>query len=129
MTRMLETLRQRIADLLRDLHCRPVCLFCLLVAANAVFLPYANFVHDANLYGVQVLNRVQPGLFDNDLYFRYGSQDKYSAFSLAAAPVVAQLGLPTGFFVLYFLSNALFLFALERFVRSLVKDPIVSTLV
>jgi hypothetical protein len=128
MTRMLETLRQRSANVLRDLYARPVCLFCLLLAANAVFLPYGNFVHDANLYGVQVLNRVDPGRFDNDLYFQYGSQDKFSVFSLAAAPLVAQLGLPAGFFVLYFLGNSLFLFALQRLVRALVKDPIVSTL-
>lgn len=128
MTRFLEELRSRVIDLLRELASRPVCLFCLLLAANAVALPYRNFVHDANLYGVQVLNRVDPGRFASDLYFQYGSQDKYSVFSLAMAPLAARLGLPTAFFALYLASTALFLFALQRFVRALVKDPIVSTL-
>jgi hypothetical protein len=127
MTRILEALRQRIVDLLRDLDARPWSLFCVLVAANAVALPYANFHHDANLYGVQVLNRVDLGRFSGDLFFQFGSQDNYSLFSLVAAPVVARLGLPAGFFVLYILTNSLFLFALQRFVRAIVKAPIVST--
>src|SRR5579884_34817 len=127
MTHVLDGLRQRIAAILYELAARPACLFCLLVAANAVAMPYGNFVHDANLYGVQVLNRVEPGRFAGDLYFQYGSQDKYSLFSLAAAPIVERLGLPTGFFVLYVLTNSLFLFALQRFVRALIKDPIIST--
>ncbi len=128
MTRIIEALRQRVVALLHDLASRPGSLFCLLLAANAVALPYRNFVHDANLYGVQVLNRVYPGHFAGDLYFQYGSQDKYSVFSLAAAPLVAQLGLPSAFFILYLASNALLLFALQRFVRALVKDSLVSTL-
>ncbi len=127
MTRILATLWQRITDILRDLHARPWSLFCLAFAANSVALPYGNFIHDANLYGVQVLNRVEPGRFAGDLYFQYGSQDKYSLFSLVAAPVVARLGLPAGFFLLYILTNGLFLFALQRFVRAVIKDPIVST--
>ncbi len=128
MTRIFEMLWQRIAELLRDLDARPWSLLCLLIAANAVALPYGNFVHDANLYGVQVLNRVDSGRFDGDLYFQYGSQDRYSLFSLVAAPIVARLGLPVGFFVLYIFSNALLLFALQQFVRALIKDPIISTL-
>ncbi len=127
MIRILDRLRQRIADLLRALASRPGSLFCLLLAANAVALPYRNFFHDANVYGVLVLNRVDPGHFAGDLFFEYGSQDRYSAFSTATAPLVARLGLPAGFFVLYFASNALLLFALLRFVRALIKDPIVST--
>jgi hypothetical protein len=128
MTRLLDGLRQRIADLLRDLASRPLSLFCLLLAANAVALPYGNFVHDANLYGLQVLNHVDPGYFAGDLYFQYGSQDQYSVFSLISAPIVKRLGLPTAFFGLYVLSNSLFLFAVQRFVRALIDDPIISTL-
>jgi hypothetical protein len=128
MTRLFDELRQRVVDLFGDLGSRPLYLFCLLVAANAVALPYSNFVHDANLYGVQVLNRVDPGRFANDLYFQYGSQDKYSVFSQLAAPLAAWLGLSATFLVLYLASNALFLFALQRFVRAIIKDPTVSVL-
>lgn len=128
MTCFVERLQQKLTELLRDLGARPLSLFCLLLAANAVALPYRNFVHDANLYGVQVLNRVYPGRFADDLYFQYGSQDKYSVFSMVAAPLVARLGLPVGFFVLYLASNTLLLLALQRFVRALIKDPLVSTL-
>src|SRR5579875_2355084 len=128
MMRFLEVLQQRIRAFLSVLASRPLYLFCLLVAANAVALPYSNFVHDANLYGVQVLNRVDPGRFANDLYFQYGSQDKYSVFSQLAAPLAAWLGLSATFLVLYLASNALFLFALQRFVRAIIKDPTVSVL-
>jgi hypothetical protein len=128
MTRIFDGLRQRVIDFLCGLAARPFSLFCLLLATNAVALPYLNLNHDAILYGVQVLNRVSPGHFAGDLYFEYGSQDRYSLFSSLAAPLVARLGLHVGFFLLYVASNALFLFALQRFVCALVKDPLISTL-
>jgi hypothetical protein len=127
MTRMLDTLRQRIADLLRDLDARPWALFCLLFAANAVALPYQGIYHDAKIYGLLVLNRIYPNHFSDDLFFQYGSQDRYSLFSIVAAPIVSILGLKLGFFLLYVLSNGLLLLALQRFVRALVKDPLIST--
>src|SRR5207245_350004 len=76
---------------------RPVLLVLILLAANAVTRPYANIAHDTRLYSVQVLNQAENGIYDNDLYFRYGSQDQYSFFSIIMAPLVRLMGLPTAF--------------------------------
>ena len=59
----------------------PVCLWAALIFVNAIALPYRGLVHDARLYGVQVLHRITNGEFSDDLYLRYGSQDAYSLFS------------------------------------------------
>ena len=64
---------------LRELMDRPWTLFFALLAVNAIALPYRGFVHDSQLYAVQVMNRVENGAYADDLFFRYGSQDKYSA--------------------------------------------------
>lgn len=126
MMRNLEELWQRIADLLRALDARPYSLFCVLFAANAAALPYQGIFHDAKIYGLLTLNRIDPNHFAEDLFLQYGSQDRYSLFSLAAAPIVSVLGLPVGFLLLYLLSNGLLLLAIQRFVRALIKDPLVS---
>src|SRR5947209_4344896 len=65
---------------LRRLAGRPVVLLLVLLAANAVTRPYANIEHDARLYSVQVLNQAERGSFNDDLFFRHGSQDRFSLF-------------------------------------------------
>ena len=94
-----------------DLMDRPWSLFFALLAVNAVALPYRGILHDSQLYAVQVMNRVENGAYADDLFFRYGSQDKFSVFSLAAAPLARVLGLQNTFFVLYLVFNSLLLLA------------------
>jgi hypothetical protein len=119
---------ERAAAAVRELGGRPWTLFAVLLALNALALPYAGLVHDARLYGVQVLNKVEDGAFADDLFFRYGSQDRFSVFSTAAAPLVAAVGLDAAFLTLYLVSNALLILATQRLVRTLIKDRLVSTL-
>ena len=82
----------------RELVDRPWSLLFALLAVNAVALPYRGILHDSQLYAVQVMNRVEGGAYSDDLFFRYGSQDKFSVFSLVAAPLVRVLGLETTLF-------------------------------
>jgi hypothetical protein len=119
---------ERAAAALRDLGGWPVALLCLALALNGIVLPYSGVVDDAQLYGVQVLNRVQGGTYADDLYLRYGSQDQYSAFSAVAAPLVRLLGLQTAFFILYLTGTALLLLATQRLVAALAKDGLVVSL-
>jgi hypothetical protein len=114
-------------DAARALGERRACLLLVLLLLNAIALPYAGFVHDARLYGVQVLNRVGGGAFDDDLFLRYGSQDQYSAFSAVVGPVTAALGLPWTFFLLYIACNAVFLWGALRLVGSLIEDRALAT--
>lgn len=101
---------------------RPVLLVLVLLAVNALTRPYANITHDARLYSAQVLNQVENGSYNNDLFFRYGSQDSYSLFSLLLAPLVKVFGLKTAFFLVYLAGNILFITALVRLIPRLVED-------
>ncbi|MHC4177754.1 MAG: hypothetical protein ACYSWU_09610 [Planctomycetota bacterium] len=94
----------------------------VLSALRCLVRPYWGITHDAKLYAVQVMNRAKEGFFDQDLFFLYGSQDDYSAFSVLMAPLASKLGLSLSFFVVYVASVALLIFAEIRLVRALVPD-------
>jgi hypothetical protein len=113
---------------LRDLWDRPASLLFTLLALNALFLPYRGWNHDALFYGLQVANRVEAGRFANDLFLRFGSQDNYSFFSLAATPLARAIGTPATFLLLYLATTVLFFWALIRLVRALVPDGVAATL-
>src|SRR6516225_361745 len=74
----------RVEDALTRLAERAWTLLVVLLCVNAFSFPYAGITHDARLYSVQVLNRVEDGSYSDDLFFRYGSQDDYSLFSRLA---------------------------------------------
>jgi hypothetical protein len=93
-----------------------------MLAADALVQPYLGFDHDARLYAVQALERLHPGLYGNDLYLLYGSQDRYSAFSFLVTPFVAALGVVPAFFVLYLGCKALLFWGTLRLLRALVRD-------
>lgn len=122
----METVRptwmDRVRCRLSVLAARPVLLFVVLLTANALARPYANFAHDARLYSVQVLNQADPGSYDDDLFLRFGSQDQFSIFSRLAAPLAAGFGLEVTFFGLYLVFNSLLILALQRLVSALVAD-------
>ncbi len=64
----------------------------LVVGAWLAFHPYAGIVHDSRLYVAQALRVLQPGVFDRDLFFAFGSQDDFTLFSRLFAPLVARFG-------------------------------------
>ena len=115
-------------DALARLAENPWALFVVLLAINTIARPYAGITHDTRLYSGQVLNRVEGGSYGDDLFFRYGSQDEYSAFSHLAAPVVHAVGLPTAFFLIYLFSKTLLIWGMMRLVQTLVPNRTASTL-
>ena len=83
---------QRLVSCWRSIIASNTTLFLMLLTVNAWALPYAgSLVHDARLYGIQAVNRVEHGSFAGDLYLQYGSQDRYTLFSSVAAPLVQTL--------------------------------------
>jgi hypothetical protein len=108
--------------LLGGLADRPLALLCVALALNAVTQPYAGITHDARLYAVQIAERLHPGSYADDLYLRYGSQDRYSIFTPLMAPFVSFVGLEAAFFCGYLASKALFLWAVIRLVGALLPD-------
>ncbi len=75
---------RRGAGLLARLADSAVAMWLVLLAVNAIGLPYRSRFHDGILYGFQVQNAAERGRFQDDLFLRYGSQDSFSVFSLAA---------------------------------------------
>src|SRR6187549_3157268 len=56
------------------------------LAATAIALwiagvGYHGVMHDARLYSLQALARLHPDLYGQDLYLRFGSQDRFTFFS------------------------------------------------
>ena len=82
-------------------------------ALNAVFLPYAGVYHDARLYAGQV---VQAGIgrLSDDLFFRYGSQSRYTVLPDVLAVPAAWVGVEWVFFAAYMSANILRLWATQR---------------
>ena len=115
---LVEDLETRLGRLAAD----PVTLVCLLLAANALVEPYRGLDHDSRLYAVQILERIHPGSFAGDLYLRYGSQDRYSVFTVLMAPLVQLCGLHVTFFCVYLASKALLFWSLLRLTRVLISS-------
>jgi hypothetical protein len=120
-------MRQRLIATLETLAAHPAALFAVLWALNALRFPYANLIHDARLYAFQAQNQAARGAFGHDLFLRFGSQDQFTPFSRLAAPMVAAFGVDWSFFLLYLLSNALLILSMQRLIRTLIDDTVVST--
>jgi hypothetical protein len=121
-------LSARLYASLDRLAARPLAVLGLLLLANALVLPYRGVSHDARLYGIQIVEKVSPGTFDQDLFLRYGSQDGYSIFTPLMVPLVRTLGLEAAFFLAYLVFKTLFLWALLRLVFLLVPDRVTALL-
>lgn len=117
-----------LARSLQKLAASPGTLLLTLLALNALFLLYRGRHHDDVLYRAQVVNQVEDGRLAGDLFFRFGSQDNYSAFSRVAAPLAGAIGVPAMFLLLYVAARAVFFWSLIRIVHRLVPDRQAATL-
>jgi hypothetical protein len=122
MPNAVDTLAGWAGRLLDRLAERPISLLAALLLANALTLPYAGFTHDSRLYAVQTAEKLVPGSYGDDLYLHYGSQDRYSIFTLLITPLARLIGLAPAFFCGYLLSKALFFWGALRLVLALVPD-------
>ena len=109
-----------------QLSINPVSLFCGLLLINAIAQPYSDLIHDARLYAVQVLNRVDPGMYADDLFLKYGSQDKFSLFSQTVAPFAREFGLRPTFLGFYLISIGILLLGAQRFMATLTHHHVVA---
>lgn len=91
--------------------------------------PYAGFIYDARLYGLQALAHVHPGRYARDLFFLFGSQDSFSIFSTLQASVIKATNLYHGTWLLYFGSKILFYGGLLAFLRAFLKQNSLAFLV
>jgi hypothetical protein len=89
-----ETTRSRLNRLLRsDPRLTGWLGLLFIIAMWAVARPYRGIRHDGILYAGQTLHRLWPERFQSDLFFMFGSQDRFSAFSTMFSAFVAHFGL------------------------------------
>jgi hypothetical protein len=81
--------------------------------------PYVGLVHDARLYAVQALHRLDPQRFAEDLYFAFGSQDSFTVFSAIYAPLVGTFGSSTAHALLTVFGHVLWISSLLWLTRTL----------
>ena len=94
----------------------------LLLALWYSLRPYKGIDNDARMYLVQTLKRLGKSSFDDDLFLKFGSQDKFSIFSRLFAPLVDILGPSTAHAVGAFLGQALWIGSALLLCRVLFKD-------
>jgi hypothetical protein len=96
--------------------------FACIVALWIATRPYRGVFHDARLYTVQALHSLDPGRFGQDLFFKYGSQDSFSVFTLLYRPLVASVGVGGANLLATVVGDALWLAAAAWLVRTLFGD-------
>ncbi|KQV47500.1 MULTISPECIES: hypothetical protein [unclassified Duganella] len=96
----------------------------LLLALVAVWLavrPWSGIWHDGRLYAAQAMHLLYPEQFENDLFFMFGSQDKFTLFSPLYSACIQAFGLDGGSLLLQLAGSALWLggacFLLSTFLR------------
>src|SRR4051812_20793529 len=70
-----------------------VALLCACITIWIVQHSYYGLVHDSEMYLIQGLARLNPDLFAADIYFRYGSQDRFTVFGPVFAQAMQLLGI------------------------------------
>jgi len=73
----------------------PLAMAALACALAALWLfgrRYAGITHDATLYAVQALRRIDAASYAQDLFFAYGAQDEYTIFPRLYAPLIDLFG-------------------------------------
>lgn len=76
--------------------------------------PYRGLTHDARLYSIQALSHLYPNIFQNDIFFMYGSQDDYTLFSRLYAYLIGWLGLENAMRVVVGVGHLIWLYASWR---------------
>ncbi len=72
----------------------------LLVACWAALRPFRGIVHDAILYTGQAILHLDPASLRQDIAFASGTQDRFSLFSFAYAPLLDVFGVGTGHLIM-----------------------------
>ncbi len=88
--------------------------------------PYVGVIQDSRFYTVQAVSALLPGRFAEDLYFRYGSQDQFTLFTVAYEPVMAALGIAKAALVLTVVGQCLWVSGLIYLSYGLFRDRLTA---
>jgi hypothetical protein len=67
--------------------------YLILLPLALLMFPHKGIIHDTRLYVFDILNIAHEGIFANDILTIVGTQDKYTLFSIIAAPLYKILSL------------------------------------
>lgn len=81
--------------------------------------PYFGVVFDGRFYMVEALNALHPGRFAEDLYFKFGSQGKFSVFAQLYLPLLRAFGVGPTAMILTIVGQFFWVCALLRLAQSL----------
>lgn len=81
---------------------------------------YHGIWHDGVLYAGQAIFRLDSIPFAKDLFFAYGSQDSFTAFTRIYALAIDHIGLPTAAAVLLGLAHVVWVAAVAWLLRGVV---------
>lgn len=99
-------------------------LVLTMFAATAWILThrYHGIWHDGVLYAGQAVFRLDRVPFANDLFFAYGSQDRFTVFTGIYALAIRELGLPIASAVLLAMAHVVWLAAAAWLLRAVLRD-------
>lgn len=104
----------------------PAAIASLALTLAALWLfgrRYGGIKQDATIYLAQGLRKLDPGLFDKDLFFAYGSQDAYTAFPSLYAPLIEFLGVGGAALLVTVAGQIAFVAASWALVRRIAAGP------
>jgi hypothetical protein len=101
----------------------PAIALLLLGACWLVAHPHMGLWHDARLYAIDALARLNPGVFDRDLFLMNGSQGQFTVFPHIFAKLIGLTGLEHATLILALTGKLLWLAALFLLARAMMPRP------
>lgn len=101
----------------------PGTALLLLGACWLVAHPHMGLWHDARLYAVDALARLNPGVFDRDLFLMNGSQGQFTVFPHIFATLIGLAGLEHAALIIALAGKLLWLAALFLLARAMMPRP------
>jgi hypothetical protein len=99
-----------------------VAWLLFIIAAWMLVHQYQGLRHDAVMYSMQGLAHVHPEYWRHDVYLRFGSQDKFSAFAPLFARFIGWFGLEPAAALLTGIAQLAFFVAAWRLARLLLPE-------
>ncbi|MGG5822482.1 hypothetical protein [Falsiroseomonas sp. HW251] len=85
--------------------------------------PYHGIVHDSQLYTAQAIAWGDPAAFARDLFFAFGSQDRFTIFSSLYGPLIQAFGPGPAHALMLAIEQALWLCGAWVLASALIPDP------
>jgi hypothetical protein len=84
--------------------------------------PYYGIWHDATIYTAQALNILYPETYQDDVFFKYGSQASFTVFPRLHALLIEQIGVDPSAFTLTIIGQVLFFTGIFLLTRQLLTS-------